>query len=180
MNSIDLLDIKLYFTFPKGQLVKLSSGEVGYRYDIVYHIFSIPLLLWRGEIPGYKGKGHVGLYNGDTIQISVQNLKNSPLTVAAVIWHELAHVWQYASVEACLPEWYNHSDNTIQDELYCKWKEEFSYYYAADSALEAAAEVFRFLAGFPSKEGEKWESNESLLKDYKEFFDNQLFFKEFV
>tara|TARA_Y100001937_G_scaffold106440_1_gene148086 strand:- start:15432 stop:15974 length:543 start_codon:yes stop_codon:yes gene_type:complete len=180
MNCINLLDINNDFTFPRGQLVKLPSGEVGYRYDIIYHIFSIPLLLWRGEIPGYESKGHVGLYNGDTIQISVQNLKTNPLTVAAVIWHELAHVWQYASVEACLPEWYNHSDNKTQDELYRRYKGEFSGYYAADSALEAAAEVFRLLAGFPSKEGEDWETNEQLLKEYKKFFNNQLFFKEFV
>ena len=68
--------------------VCLSEGE----YNILWHFLSIPLKVWKGEIP--HNPEVYGVYNGDTIQISLQNIKESfeyktnRLTVEGVIIHE--------------------------------------------------------------------------------------------
>ncbi len=94
--------------------------------------------------------------------------------LGGVLYHELAHALQFHSFSQKGSEeigWYDYYDNGWQTALYERYKFHFGKSYAGRNAAEAAAEVFRHMAGFNQHEG--WEENEELIKDYKSFFEAQ-------
>tara|TARA_Y100001937_G_scaffold106440_1_gene148084 strand:- start:14345 stop:14905 length:561 start_codon:yes stop_codon:yes gene_type:complete len=159
--------------------IHLYEGE----YYIKWHVLSIPLLIWNNEIP--EAPGFYGLYNANTIQVSLSEIYKSHdymlnrLTVQGVVLHEFCHVLQYSSNLAFEPGWFNLYENSHLEYLYHKYTEDFKGFYASKNPQEACAEVFRSLLEVKNKD-EKWENNTALLLDYILFFEKEKFFKEFV
>jgi len=97
--------------------------------------------------------------------------------LTGTIIHEWCHRMQWFATDNAVGDWYWEVSHPEQDALYKKWSSYLEGSYAATSPEEMAAELFRVLKGWQSKEA--WEDNQELLQDWMDFFTSDPVFRHF-
>jgi len=147
----------------------------------------VSLKVYGGCIPG-QASTVAGIFDPFDYSISIATYgrrQNETLHrggLEGTVAHEWAHLLQCLGSDNDVGGWYFTNHHDTQSTLFQKWKSVFDKdkSYAGEAPYEAAAELFRVLAGWPSSSPEEWESNAALLQDWREFLKGNEMFKHYM
>lgn len=182
-NVLDLSTLSVDNLDPLRKAIRESrnaNGDASFMVTWKYDCFQTKLTFAKhvDHLPDCKHSGHFNLRKG----IFVRNYGNKQNNaryhrggIFATLMHEWCHRMQSFAATNGVGEWYWDLSHPHQEELYNTYRPLCEGYYVATDAEEMAAEAFRVLCNCPS--GEKWESNQHLLNDWKDFFMNDEVFR---
>lgn len=170
------LSINLIYDLASGdreqwdELVKLATTHTKARTQLCMNgrdrcplYFSKELSPNFGEYDSY-GRGGIVIYLCHPFQLQTA-------------MHEFCHHLQYQSYCDGVEGWHSYYENTLQEKLFLRWKDEIPQdCYAASSAPEMAAEAFMSLKSNTTL----WEGDKAFKMSWKEcFFKNQPRFRHY-